>query len=243
MFKVFPIGMQWSRASRVTVTVLHLSGSDIVSTGPAVLISSAFAPTPATAPKSSTQACLTERFLLDQSNAGSLTPPCSAICSQWCCRWEPSGIASHWPVTAHGRGMIWWCLFGKPKFLCYKKFSAKLLLLHSFVILRSMAQPLQLIFPDQVICYYHNGCTFPHANISGDVSILGSGEALCFETCQSVYKHVAFCSLCLCVTNPRRDWSTAGTSCPSGAAGCSHPGCCHNQVLVPKGKWQADLRE
>lgn len=49
-----------------------------------------------------------------------------------------------------------------------------------------MAQPLQLIFPDQVICYYHNGCTFPHANISGDVSILGSGEALCFETYQSV---------------------------------------------------------
>lgn len=106
MFKVVLIRMQWSRASYVTVTVLHFSGSDAVSTGPAMLISSAFAPTPATAPTSSTQACLMERFLLDQSNAGSLVPPCSAICSQRCCRWEPSGIASHWPVAAHGKDTI-----------------------------------------------------------------------------------------------------------------------------------------
>lgn len=62
-----------------------------------------------------------------------------------------------------------------------------------------MAQPLQLIFPDQVICYYHNGCTFPHANISGDVSILGSGEAF-------VLKHVRVCTnmwhfaACACVS-------------------------------------------
>lgn len=37
----------FSRALHVTVTALHLSGSDTVSTGPTVLISLAFAPTPA----------------------------------------------------------------------------------------------------------------------------------------------------------------------------------------------------
>lgn len=37
----------FSRVLCVTVTALHLSGSDTVSTGPTALISLAFAPTPA----------------------------------------------------------------------------------------------------------------------------------------------------------------------------------------------------
>lgn len=90
---------------------------------------------------------------------------------------HPTGLSQHMAGTQ---------LDGKPKSPYYKSFSARLLLLCSFVIFCSMAQPLQLIFPDQLICYCHNGCAFSHANIIGDVSVLDSREPLSFEICQRV---------------------------------------------------------